>query len=76
MNRCVAEETLDIQPLTLLKLTKEYGDFGYWTECIFYYAIFRYGTHRLICLNKPMGPGMECDGLNMPGLFGGMALLE
>jgi hypothetical protein len=24
---------------------------------IFYYAMFRYGPHRLMCLNKPMGPG-------------------
>ena len=33
----------------------DYGDFGSWTKCIFYYAVARYGPHRLICLNKPMG---------------------
>jgi hypothetical protein len=34
----------------------EYGDFGSWTKCnFFYYAMARSGLHRLLCLNKPMG---------------------
>ena len=32
----------------------DYGDFGSWTKCILNYAMFRYGPHRRIGLNKPI----------------------
>ena len=32
----------------------DYEDFGSWTKCIFHYAMFSCGLHRLIYLNKPM----------------------
>jgi len=35
--------------------TTDYGGFGSWTKCILCYAMFRYGPHRLMCLNKPTG---------------------
>ena len=33
----------------------DHENFGNWTKCTFYYAMFRYGLHRLMCLNKPRG---------------------
>ena len=30
-----------------------FEDYG--TKCTFYYAMFKYGPHRFMCLNKPMG---------------------
>jgi hypothetical protein len=33
----------------------DYGGFGSWTKYIFYYSMGRYGPHRLMCLNKPVG---------------------
>jgi hypothetical protein len=35
--------------------SSDYRDFWSWTRCILYYAMARYGTHRLMCLNKSMG---------------------
>ena len=38
----------------------------YGIKCILYYAMARYGPHRLMCLNKPIGgQGVKCGGLNM-----------
>ena len=33
----------------------DYEDFESWTKCILHYAMFKYGPHRLMCLNKSMG---------------------
>jgi hypothetical protein len=33
----------------------DYGDFRSWIKFIFYYVKFRYGSHRLICLDRLMG---------------------
>ena len=33
----------------------DYGDLWSWTKCILHYAMFRYGPHRLIYLDKSMG---------------------
>ena len=44
----------------------DYGDSGSWTKCILHYAIFKYGPHRLISLNKPIGTReWKYDGLYM-----------
>ena len=44
----------------------------------FYYAMARYGPHRFMYLNKPMGPGsgMWCCGLKMVVLLGRVTFLE
>jgi hypothetical protein len=48
---------------------------------LFYYAMFRYGAHRLMCLNKPMGARewnimvSICLAQGV-ALFGGVTLLE
>jgi hypothetical protein len=34
--------------------TANYGDFKSRNKCILHYAMFRYGPHRLIYLNKSM----------------------
>ena len=59
----------------------DYEDFESWTKCILHYAMFRYGPHRLICLNKPMGARewnvIACIFLGQGvAPFGGVALLE
>ena len=47
---------------------------------IFYYAVFRYGPHRLLCLNKPVGARelnvmvYKCSAQKVT-LLGGVALL-
>jgi hypothetical protein len=54
-------------------------DFRSYTKCTFYYAMARYGSHKLVCLNKSMGARewnvMVCicsdKGVT---LFGGVAL--
>ena len=33
----------------------DYEDFESWTKCILHYAMFKYGPHRLMFLNKSMG---------------------
>ena len=59
----------------------DYGDFGSWTKCILLHDMFRYGPHRLMCLNKPMGSRewnvMVCICLAQGvALLGGVDLLE
>ena len=42
------------------------GDFRSWTKCILHCAMIRYGSYRLIYLDKPMGvQEVECDGFYM-----------
>lgn len=43
----------------------DYGDFSSWTKYILHYAMAMFCPHSLMCLNKPMGQGVECGGLNM-----------
>ena len=59
----------------------DYEDIESWTKCILHYAMFKYGPHRLMCLNKSMGARewnvMVCIFLGQGvAPFGGVALLE
>ena len=47
----------ELWAFSIVETAIDYGDFGSWTKCILHYAMFRYGSHRLMCLNKPMGVG-------------------
>ena len=38
-----------------VEIALDYGDTGSWTKCILHYAMFRYGPHRFLCLNKSIG---------------------
>ena len=56
------------------------GDFWSWIKCILHYAMFKYGPHRLMCLNKRMGTRVWnviwiCLAQEI-ALLGGVALLE
>jgi hypothetical protein len=44
----------ELWTFNIVETAIDYGDFGSWTKCTFYYAMARYGPHRL-CLNKLMG---------------------
>ena len=49
----ISEETFNVADTAI-----EYGGFGSWTKCtFFYYVMAWYGPYRLTCLNKPLGPG-------------------
>jgi hypothetical protein len=41
------------------------GTFEIGLNLFLHYAMFRYGSHRLLYLNKHMGPGSGNDGLYM-----------
>jgi hypothetical protein len=45
----------ELWTFNIIDTTIDYGDFGSWAKCVLHYAMFRYGPHRLICLNKAMG---------------------
>jgi len=53
----------------------DYGDFESWTKCTFYYPMFRFGLHRLMCLKKPI-EGREWNVTVCICLAQGVALLE
>jgi hypothetical protein len=48
-------EDFELWIFNFVEIAVDYGKFWSWTKCILYYAIFRYGLYRLICLNKPIG---------------------
>ena len=59
----------------------DYEDFESWTKCMLHYAMFKYGPHRLMFLNKSMKTRewnvMVCISLDQGvAPSGGVALLE
>ena len=66
---------LELWTFNVVETTIDYGDFESWTKCILHYAMFRYGPHRFICLNKPMG-AREWNVMVCICLAQGVALLE
>ena len=72
---------LELWTFNIVATAIDYEDFESWTKCILHYAMFKYGPHRLMCLNKPMGARewnvMVCICLAQGvALLGGVALLE
>ena len=72
---------LELWTFNIVETAIDYEDFKSWTKCILHYAMFKYGPHRLMCLNKPMGARewnvMVCICLAQGvALLGGVALLE
>ena len=45
---------LELWTFNIVETAIDYEDFGSWTKCVLYYAMFRYGLHRFKCLNKPI----------------------
>jgi hypothetical protein len=45
----------ELWTFNFVKTAVDYEAFQSWTKCTFYYAIARDDSHRLMCLNKPMG---------------------
>jgi hypothetical protein len=45
----------ELWTFNIVETAIDYRDFGSWTKCILYYAMFRYAPHRFISLNSPMG---------------------
>jgi hypothetical protein len=50
---------LELWTFNIVETAIDYEDFKGWTKCILHYAMFKYGPHRLMCLNKSMG-AREC----------------
>jgi hypothetical protein len=48
---------LELWTFNIVYTTIEFGNSRSWTKCILHYAKFRYGPHRPVCLNKPVGAG-------------------
>ena len=46
---------LELWTFNIVETAIDYEDFESWTKCILHYAMFKYGPHRLMCLNKSMG---------------------
>ena len=46
---------LELWIFNIVETAIEYEDFKSWTKCILHYAMFKYGPHRLRCLNKSIG---------------------
>ena len=72
---------IELWNFNIVAIAIDYEDFESWTKCILHYAMFKYGPHRLMFLNKSMGArewnGMLCIFLVQGvALFGGVALLE
>ena len=72
---------LELWTFNIVETAIDYEDFESWTKCILHYAMFKYGPHRLMCLNKSMGARewnvMVCICLAQGvALLGGVALLE
>ena len=71
----------ELRTLNIVETAIDCGNFGSWTKCILHYAMFRYGPHRLIRLDKPMGARkwnvMVCIcSAQGVALLGGVTLLE
>ena len=69
----------DLETFNIVETAIDYEDFEIWTKCILHYAMFKYGPHRLMCLN--MGARewnvMVCIFLHQGvAPFGGVALLD
>ena len=72
---------LELWTFNIVETAIDYEDFESWTKCILHYAMFKYGPHRLMCLNKSMGTRewnvMVCISLDQGvAPSGGVALLE
>ena len=72
---------LELRTFNIVEIAIDYEDFESWTKCILHYAMFKYGPHRLMCLNKSMGARewnvMVCIFLDQGvAPFGGVALLD
>ena len=49
---------LELWTFNIVETAIDYEDFESWTKCILHYAMFKYGPHRLMCLNAwPIGSG-------------------
>ena len=46
---------LELWTFNIVETAIYYEDFESWTKCILHYAMFKYGPHRLVFLNKSMG---------------------
>ena len=73
--------SLELWTFSIVETTIDYGDFGSCTNFIMHYSMFRYGPHRLMYLNKPIGARewnvMACIFVAQGvALLGGVALLE
>ena len=71
----------ELWTFNIVETAIDYEDFESWTKCILHYAMFKYGPHRLMCLNKSMRARelnvMVCIFLDQGvAPFGGVALLE
>ena len=72
---------LELWTFTIVETAIDYENFKSWTKFILHYVMFKYGPHRLMCLNKSMGARewklMVCIFLHQGVVpFGGVALLE
>ena len=72
---------LELRTFNIVEIAIDYEDFKSWTKRILHYAMFKYGPHRLMCLNKSMGARewnvMVCIFLHQGvAPFGGVALLD
>ena len=72
---------LEFWTFNIIAAAVDYEDFERWTKCILHYAMFKYGPHRLMFLNKSMGTregnGMVCISLDQGvATSEGVALLE
>jgi hypothetical protein len=71
----------ELWTFNIIEAVMDYGGFGSWSKCTLHYAMFRYGPHRLMHLNKPIGARewnvMACIFVaQRVALLGGVALLE
>ena len=46
---------LELWTFNIVEAAIYYEDFESWTKCILHHAMFKYGPHRLMFLNKSMG---------------------
>ena len=72
---------LELWTVNIVATAIDYEDFESWTKCILHYAMFKYGPHRLMFLNKSMGARewnvMVCIFLHQGvAPFGGVAFLD
>ena len=72
---------LELWTFNIVETAIDYEDFESWTKYILHYAMFKYGSHRLMVLNKSMGTRewnvMVCIFLGQGvAPSGGVALME
>ena len=48
---------LELWTFNIVETAIDYGALGSWINVFFYYAMGRYGPHRLMCSKKPLGAG-------------------